>query len=408
MKAACVRAIADLAHAGAADEVARAYRGETLVFGPDYILPKPFDPRLLVEVSIAVARAAMESGVATRPIASFDAYRERLTRMVYRSGMLMKPFFDRARSNKRRLVFAEGEDPRVLRCALTATQDGVARPVLIGSPERIAKVCRDNDISATAGVHFEVIDPSDDSHARNLAEAYRGRLGRDGTTPMQALKVLATNETVLAAMMVREGEADAMICGTYGRYLGHHRHLAQVLGKPEQLSAALSALILDKGTVFIADPYVNQTPDAAELADIAVMAAAEVRNFGVTPRVAFVSHANFGANPSPSARRLRAAVDLLDARGVDFEYEGEMRANLAFNATLRSKYLPEQRLTDSANILIFPCMDAANGAMNVLKALADAQPVGPILLGLDRRAHIVTPSVTVRGLLNIVALASGG
>ncbi|HEX9857294.1 MAG TPA: NADP-dependent malic enzyme, partial [Paracoccaceae bacterium] len=408
MKAACVRAIADLAHAEAVDEVARAYRGENLTFGPDYILPKPFDPRLLVEVSIAVARAAMASGVATRPITDFVAYREKLTRMVYRSGFLMKPFFDRARSNQRRVVFAEGEDERVIRAALATRQDGLARPVLIGAPDRIARICRERGINAVPGETFEVIDPADQKHATELSEAYRRTLGRDGTTPMQARKILATNETAIAAMMVRKGEADAMICGTYGQYLWHHKYVSRVLGRGTQLTAALSVLILEKGVVFIADPYVNYHPTHEQLAEIAVLAAREVRQFGLVPRVAFVSHANFGASQTPTAKKMRAAVEALDMRGVDFEYEGEMRANLAFKRDLRETYLPEQRLTDSANILIFPGMDAANGAMNVLKALADAQPVGPVLLGMDRRAHIVTPTVTVRGLLNAVALAGGG
>ncbi len=413
MKAACVRAIADLAHAEAVDEVARAYRGENLVFGPEYILPKPFDPRLLVEVSIAVAKAAMDSGVATRPIEDFTAYRERLTRMVYRSGFVMKPFFERARVNQRRVVFAEGEDERVIRAALATRQDGLARPVLIGSPDRIARICRERAISAVPGETFEVIDAADLKHATDLSEAYRRTLGRDGTTPAQARKILSSNETAIAAMMVREGEADALICGTFGQYLWHHKYVSRVLGAGADgaaagLTAALSVLILEKGPVFIADPYINYHPTHEQLADIAVLAAREVRQFGLVPRVAFVSHANFGASQTPTAKKMRAAVEALDRRGVDFEYEGEMRANLAFKRDLREKYLPEQRLTESANILIFPGMDAANGAMNVLKALADAQPVGPVLLGMDRRAHIVTPTVTVRGLLNAVALAGGG
>jgi malate dehydrogenase (oxaloacetate-decarboxylating)(NADP+) len=408
MKAACVRAIADLAHAETADEVARAYRGENLTFGPDYILPKPFDPRLLVEVSIAVARAAIDSGVAARPITDFAAYRERLTRMVYRSGFLMKPFFERARANGRRVVFAEGEDERVIRAALACRQDGLAAPLLIGAPGRIARICAERSINATPGETFGVIDPADQKHATDLSDAYRCGLGRDGVGPAQARKILSTNETAIAAMMVREGEADAMICGTSGQYLWHHKHVSRALGGAGRLTAALSALILDKGVVFIADPYVNYDPGAEDLAEIAVLAAQEVRQFGLEPRVAFVSHANFGADPTPSARKMRAAVAALAGRGVDFEFEGEMRSNLAFKRDLREKYLPEQRLSDSANILIFPGIDAANGAMNVLKALAEAQPVGPLLLGMDRRAVIVTPTATVRGLLNAVALVGGG
>lgn len=408
MKAACVHAIANLAHAEAVDEVARAYRDETLVFGPDYILPKPFDPRLLVEVSIAVARAAMETGVATRPIADLKAYRERLIRLVYRTGFLMKPFFERARSTRRRIVFAEGEDERVIRAALASHQERLARPVLIGAPERIARICAERGINARSGETFEIIDPADQKHAIQLSEGYCRKLGRDGVTPQQARKILSGNETAIAAMMVREAEADAMICGSYGQYLWHHKHVQRILGSGSRLTAALSVLILETGAVFIADPYVNYHPTHEQLAEIALLAAQEVRQFGLTPRVAFISHGNFGSSPTPTAKKMRAAVDRLTDLGVDFEFEGEMRANLAFRRELRESYLPEQRLTASANILIFSGMDAANGAMNVLKALAQAQPVGPILLGMDRRAQIVTPSVTVRGLLNAVALAGSG
>ena len=407
MKLACVRAIADLAHAASADEVARAYRGERLVFGPEYLIPKPFDPRLLEMVAPAVAKAAMDSGVATRPIADFEAYRHQLSRFVYRSSFLMKPLYDKARATKRRIVFAEGEDERVLRAAQTILDDGLGVPILVGRPAKIAARCADLGLRIRPDADFEALDVTRPDFYEPNGDAYHGMRARDGVTPAQGRKIMRTNDTAAAAMHVRAGNADAMVCGCYGQYLWHMRYVAGVLGgaKPSLL-ASLTPIILDAGAVFIADGFVNYDPSAEALADIAVMAAEEVRRFGETPRVAFVSHTNFGANPSPSARKLRAAVELLDARGVDFEYEGEMRVNAAISKPLRDRFYPGARLSERANVLITPGMDAANIMIYALSSMANGQIIGPILMGLeDHPAHIVTPTVTVRGLLNVAALA---
>jgi len=407
MKIAAAHAIADLARKSSVAEVANTYRDERLVFGPEYLIPKPFDPRLLVRVASAVARAAMDSGVAERPLEDFVAYEAKLTRFVYRSGMLMKPLFEKAKENRRRVVYAEGEDERTLRAVRTILDDGYAEPILIGRPSVIALRCERAGINLEPGKDFEIVNPEDDERYGEYWRTYHALNARRGCSIDAARAIMRTNTTAIAAVMVQRGEADAMICGLAGDYDWHVRYIDNALSMETDggVYAALGVIILKSGAIFMSDPYVNYDPTAEELADIAEMAAAEVRHFDIVPRVGLVSHSNFGSANTPSALKMRKVLEILRARNVDFHVEGEMRASTALDGTLRERFIGDIEGKEPANLLIFPSLDAANAAMNVLKSLADGQPVGPLLLGAGGRAQIVTPSVTSRGLLNITAIA---
>ncbi|WP_142849727.1 NADP-dependent malic enzyme [Telmatospirillum sp. J64-1] len=408
MKIACVEAIADLALAEPSDVVAAAYRGEELRFGPKYLLPKPFDPRLIVEVASAVAKAAMDSGVATRPITDFRAYREELGRFVFRSGLAMKPVFERAQQAPKRVVYAEGEDERVLRCAQTAVDEGIVqRAILIGRrdviEERIAKL----GLRLRDGEDAEIVDVIRDPRYQDYTQTYRRLMRRRGVSPDYAATVVRTRPSVFAALLVKSGEADAMVCGSSGRYQSHFQHVTDVIGlrKGVKTAAAMNLLILEKGTFFVTDTYVNEEPDAAQVAEITVLAAEEVRRFGIEPKAALLSHSNFGSADSRSARKMREALAMIEENHPDLEVDGEMHSDAALSESIRSHIQPDSRLKGQANLLVMPTLDAANIAFNMLKILGDGLSVGPILLGAAAPVHIATPSVTVRGLLNLTALA---
>jgi malate dehydrogenase (oxaloacetate-decarboxylating)(NADP+) len=412
MKIACATALAELARETSSAEVATVYRGERIVFGREYLIPKPFDLRLLGQVACSVARVAMETGVARRPIADLDAYRAKLDGSVFRSAMLMKPVFEAARSGNRKIVFSEGEDDRVLRTAQSMIQEGIDRPILIGRPEVIAQRIERAGLAIEAGRDFEICDPTNDPRYREYWETYHTRLERKGVTPDLARTILRTNTTAIAAVMVYRGDADSMICGTFGQYLWHLQYVTQLLaGLPDGSGGslrpvgALSPVILDQGVIFIGDSQVNHDPTAEQIAETAVAAARHIHRFGMEPKIALLSHSVFGSLDSESARKVRRAVGILDASGVDFQYEGEMHADHALNAELRARVFPNSRLTGAANCLIFANVDAASGSRNILKQLAGGLEVGPILMGMGNKAHIVSPSVTARGLLNIAALA---
>ena len=412
MKIACATALADLARQTSSAEVASVYRGERIVFGREYLIPKPFDLRLLGQVASSVARVAMETGVARRPIEDLEAYRARLDGSVFRSAMLMKPVFEAARTGSRRIVFAEGEDERVLRAAQSMYQEGIDRPVLIGRPEVIAQRIERAGLTVLPDRDFEICDPTNDPRYRDYWESYHSHMERRGVTPELARTILRTNTTAIAAVMVWRGDADSMICGTLGQYLWHLNYVTQMLaGLPDGSGGkltpvgALSPVILDQGVVFIADTQVNHEPTAEQIAESAMGAARHVRRFGILPKVALLSHSVFGSLDSQSARRVRRALDILDEAKVDFEYEGEMHADHALDPELRERVFPNSRLKGAANCLIFANVDAASGARNILKQLAGGLEVGPILMGMGNKAHIVSPSVTARGLLNIAALA---
>jgi len=407
MKLAAVKALADLAMAESSEVVAQAYGGAELRFGPDYLIPKPFDLRLIVEIAPAVAKAAMDSGVAARPIADFDAYRDRLSRFVFRSGLLMKPIFDRARQDPKRLVLAEGEDERVLRAVQVLVDDGLARPILVGRPDVIATRMGRLGIRLKAGEHFDVTNPESDPRYDEYWRGYHALMERKGVSPDAARTIIRTNATVIAAMMLKRGEADAMICGTFGHYQSHLGPILDIIGKAKGVLdvSALSTLILPGGTFFICDTQVTYEPTTEELVEMTVLAAEAVRRFGEMPKVAMVSHSNFGSADTPSAEKMRRAVGILRRRAPDLEVEGEMQGDVAISEEIRARVFPNSRLKGAANLLIMANLDAANGAFNLLKTLGSGLQVGPVLLGTALPAHILTPSVTARGIVNMSAVA---
>lgn len=407
MQIACVEAIAGLARSETHDVVANAYVGEKLGFGPEYILPKPFDPRLIQVIAPAVAKAAMDSGIAVRPIEDLEKYHQDLGQYVFRSGQTMRPVMERARRETRRIVFAEGEDDRVLRAAQAAVDERVARPMLIGRQDVILEHIAELGLRMKLDRDVEVIEPLQGRRYRTLSESYWQLVRRQGVSPDYALTLLRSNPTIFAAMMVRQGEADGVICGTSGRYSEHLESLKSVFGTRDGVSvcASMNAVILEKGTFFIADTNVNHDPCPNDICSITLMAAEEVRRFGMEPKVALLSHSNFGTSDGASALKMRAALELITRAAPDLEIDGEMHADSALSGTIRERIFPGSRLEGAANLLIAPSLDAANISFNMIKVLGDGLSLGPILLGLGHTGHIVTPSVTVRGLLNMAALS---
>ena len=406
MQLACIEGIAALARATTSAEAAAAYSDEKLSFGADYLIPKPFDPRLIGVVASAVAKAAMESGVATRPIADLAAYRHTLDGSVFKSALIMRPVFDVARQSSRRIIFAEGEDERVLRAASAMLEEMTVKPILIGRPEVMAARCERFGLAIRPDRDFAVVNPESDARYREYWSSYHQLLERQGVTPDTARAVLRTNSTAIAAIAVHRGDADSMICGVFGQYLGHLNDVRQVLARGGRHPlGALSLMILEDGPLFVADTQVNPIPSPDQIAATAMGAARHARRFGVEPKMALCSHSNFGNLDSDSGRRMRAAMEILDAHECDFEYEGEMSLDAALDPDLRERIFPNSRLKGPANIVIFGYTDAANAARNMLKLKAGGLEVGPILMGMGNKAHIVTPSITVRGLLNVSALA---
>ncbi|MFC3072933.1 NADP-dependent malic enzyme [Shinella pollutisoli] len=408
MKMAAVRAIAALAREEVSDVAARAYSGDTPVFGPNYLIPSPFDQRLILRIAPAVARAAAETGVAARPIADFDAYLDQLSRFVWRSGLLMKPIFAAAKkAAKKRVVFAEGEDERVLRAAQVLLEEEIAQPILIGRPQIIEARLKRYGLRIRPDADFEVVNPEGDPRYRDYVEDYLGLVGRRGVIPEAARTIVRTNATVIGALAVRRGEADALICGVEGRYAKHLRDVGQIIGKREGVLDffALSLLISQRGATFFTDTYVSFDPTAEEVAQMTVMAAQEIRRFGITPRAALVSHSNFGSRDSESAFKMRRAMELVREMAPELEADGEMHGDSAISELLRQRVMPNSTLTGEANLLVFPSLDAANITLGVVKTMTDGLHVGPILLGAALPAHILSPSVTSRGVVNMAALA---
>ncbi len=409
MKLACVREIADLAKADISEEVARAYPGQELSFGPDYLIPTPFDSRLILRIAPAVAKAAQTSGVAKRPIQDMEAYRQSLSRFVYSTGMLMRPVFSAARlASARRVAYAEGEDERVLRAAQLVLDEGIATPILVGRPAVIEARILKAGLRLRLGKDVECVNPEDDSRFRQYWETYHRLLGRDGVSPEAAKAAVRRSTTTIAALMVKLGDADAMLCGLHGRFDVHLDHVRDVIGLKAGAPgfATLNALMLPRHTLFIADTFVNEDPSAELLASIALMAANEVRRFGLPPKVAFLSHSNYGSSKRPSARKMRLARELFTQLAPDVECDGEMHGDAALSETIRRSSLMETTLTGEANILICPNLDAANILFNVLKVTGgEGITVGPILLGAAATVHVMTPSATVRRILNMTALA---
>ena len=406
MQLACIDGIAALARATTSAEAAAAYHGETLSFGADYLIPKPFDPRLIGVVASAVAKAAMETGVATRPIADLDAYREKLNGSVFKSALIMRQVFEASKMADRRIIFAEGEDERVLRAANAMLEETNDKPILIGRPDVIANRCERAGLPIRPDKDFEIVNPESDHRYRDYWGSYHELMQRQGVTPDIARAVMRTNSTAIAAIAVHRGDADSMICGTFGQYLWHLNYVCQILAKGDlHPIGALSLMILEDGPLFVADTQVHAVPTPEQIAETIIGAARHARRFGVTPKVALCSHSNFGNLDSDSGRRMRAALAILDARKVDFSYEGEMSGDAALDPDLRARIFPNARLDGAANVLVFAYTDAASTARNMLKLKAGGLEVGPILMGMGNRAHIVNPSITARGLLNMSALA---
>jgi len=407
MELAAVRAIAELAHAEQSDVVAAAYGGSDVKFGPEYIIPKPLDPRLIAKIAPAVAKAAMESGVATRPIEDFDAYREQLQQFVYHSGLLMKPVFAAAKRSPQRIVFAEGEDERVLRAAQVAVDDGVAKPILIGRPEVIEARIQKYGLRLRQDDDFELCNPHNDPRYKEYWQGYLELTERKGVSMQYAQLEMRRSHTLIGAMMLRRGEADGMLCGTFGNFTKHLRAIDQLIGRQANVSSyyAMNGLMLPRQTVFICDTYVNYDPTAEQIVEMTLLAAEELKRFGIAPKVALLSHSNFGSYGTPSARKMQKARELIFAQAPDFEVEGEMHGDAALSEVVRNNVFPRSRLKGTANLLVMPTLDAANIAFNLLKeAAGDGIAIGPILLGAGASVHILTPTATVRRIVNMTAL----
>jgi malate dehydrogenase (oxaloacetate-decarboxylating)(NADP+) len=409
MKVAAVRALAELARAEQSDIVAQAYGIHNLRFGPEYLIPKPFDPRLIVTIAPAVAKAAMDSGVAAQPIADFAAYREKLTQFVYHSGLLMKPVFQAAKKSPMRILYAEGEDERVLRAVQVVLDEGLAQPILIGRPAVLARRIEQFGLRIEPGKDFEVINPEHDSRYRDYWGEYYRLTARKGVSQQYAKIEMRRRQTLIGAMAIHRGDADGMLCGTFGTHQLHLHFIDQVLGLRPGVKgyAAMNAVMLPERTVFVADTYVHVDPTAEELTEITLLAAEGLRRFGLTPKVALLSHSSFGTSDHPQAKKMQAALALISARAPDLEIEGEMHADAALSEEVRLAAFPGSRLKGEANLLIMPTIDAANISFNLLKVSGGGNvTLGPILLGVARPVHILTPSSTVRRIVNMTALTT--
>lgn len=408
MKLACVKAIAELARKEVTAEVANVYSDENLEFGPDYLIPKPFDPRLIVDLPIAVAKAAMDSGVATRPIEDFEAYRHRLQQFYIRSQLVMRPIYNRAKENPKRVVYCEGEEEQVLQAVQTVLDENLARPSIIGRSKVIATRIKRLGLRMKPHEDFDIIDPEDDPRYRDYWETYHNIMERRGVTPAMAKSAVRTNTTIIGALMVHKGDADSVICGTVGQYEDHIKDVIDIIGlKPGvETPAAMNALILSRGTYFFCDTQINPDPSIAQISEMTLLAAEEVHRFGIKPKVALLSHSNFGTSPDSSAVKMRAAYQDIRRRNPELEIEGEMHSDAALSEEIRKIIMPNSNLTGSANLFIMPNIESASIAFNMAKVLADGINVGPILLGAAKPVHILTPAVTTRGIVNVTALAT--
>lgn len=408
MKMAAVYAIADLAMAEQSEVVTSAYGGTEVAFGPDYIIPKPFDPRLIVKIAPAVAKAAMDSGVATRPIEDFDVYIEKLTQFVYKTNLFMKPVFAQAKLNKKRVLLTDGEEPRVLHAVQEIATLGIATPVLVGRPEVIAQRIKSLGLHVQQGVDYEIINIENNEYHQECWTAYYELRKRHGITPATAQREMRTNPTVIGATLLHLGKIDAMICGLMGSYAGHLEIIKNVIGTKPGVStlATVNGLVLPKGNLFITDTFVNLDPTAQQLADITLLAAEEVRRFGIEPQVALISHSNYGASDDPSAVKMRDVLSLVQHRAPNLIIDGEMHCDIALSARLRETIMPDSPLKDAANLLVMPNMESARISLNLLQGVETPITVGPILMGVNKPAHIITPVASVRRIINMVAIAA--
>ena len=408
MKLAAVRAIAALAREEPSDIAARAYSGETPTFGPDYLIPSPFDQRLILRIAPAVAQAAMDSGAAVRPIADMPAYVDRLNRFVFRSGLVMKPVFSAAKvASHNRVIFAEGEDERVLRAAQVVLEEGLARPILVGRPNVVEARIQRFGLKIRPDADFELVNPENDPRFRTYVDELVDSAGRKGVTPEAARTLVRTNNTIIGCLALKRGDADAMICGLEGRFERHLRDVDQIIGKRSGIRdlSALSMLISNEGVVFFTDTHITLDPTPEEIVEMTILAADEIRRFGIEPVAALLSHSDFGSRDSESARKMRKACEILEILAPMLAADGEMHGDTALLPEFRQRIFPNARIKGAANLLVFPNLDAANISLNLVRTMTDALQVGPILLGARKTAHILTPSVTSRGVVNMTALA---
>jgi malate dehydrogenase (oxaloacetate-decarboxylating)(NADP+) len=407
MKRACVYAIAELARKEASD-LGSAYSGETPTFGPEYLIPRPFDPRLLISLAPAVAQAAILSGVASRAMPDINVYREQLSQFVYRTGLLMRPMFERARADVKRVVYAEGEEETVLRAVQTVVDDGLARPILIGRPAVIERRIEKLGLRLKQGKDFDLTNPDDDPRFNEYWQHYHQIMARRGVTPAAAKAIVRSRGTVIAALMVKRGEADAMLCGIVGKYQGKLKHVIDVIGADPNVSciSAMSVVISDKGPLFFTDTHVQHEPSAEQIAESALQAAYRMKLFGIVPKVALVCHSNFGSSEAVSAKKMREALQLILKRAPRLEVEGEMHVDAALKTEIRERLFPDSRLTGAANLLVMPNLDAANAAYNLTRVMTDGIGIGPVLMGMAKPVHVLTTSATVRRVVNMTAIAA--
>jgi len=407
MKHACVKAIADLAFKESSEQVANAYQGEVLKFGPEYIIPKPLDPRLILEVAPAVAQAAMDSGVAARPLKDMDVYREMLGNFVFKSSILLQPVIEQAKKMTKRIIFAEGENESVLLAVQALVDEKMGRPILVGRPVVVAQKIEKLGLRLVQDRDFDLINPQKDDRYRHYWQEYHALVCRHGVSKEAARTIVRTNTTVIAALAVRMGHADAMICGTYGRFDFHVKYIIDIIGQKNASHklSTVSTLILPRQTIFLADAFMTVDPDVAQIVENTLAAAEKVSHFGVEPKVALLSHSNFGSSNAPSARKMRKAAGILRDMRPDLQIDGEMHADAALNEALRDKMISDSPLNGPANLFIFPNLDAANICVNMLRSVDNGLLVGPILLGTAQPAHIVTPSATTKGIFNMAAIA---
>lgn len=408
MKIAAVEAIAELTREEPSEAAAGAYSGTTPTFGPDYLIPSPFDQRLILRIAPAVAKAAMDSGIATRPIKDFDAYHDQLNRFVFRTGLIMKPIIEKACTDTKRVIFADGEDERVLRAIEIAMDDNICQPILIGRPDVIKHRLEKFGLSKKVDKDFEVINPHHDDRYRDYVDTLLQTAGRDGITPDAARNIVRSNTTAIGALAMVRNDADALICGLEGRFIRHKQYIDQIIGRIPEASSlhAMSLLIDQKNSLFMTDTYISEDPDPEQIAEMTRLAAKEIERFGITPKAALLSASDFGSRPIPTSDIMRKAAEILFETDPDLEVDGEMHSDTALDEAVRQKVFPHSRLKGKANLLVFPNLDAANITMNAVKASTDALHVGPIILGTRRPAHILAPAVTSRGVLNMTALAA--
>ncbi len=410
MKLACVEALAELARKEATAEVASVYSDENLTFGRDYLIPKPFDPRLIVDLPIAVAKAAMDSGVATRPIEDFEAYEHKLQQYFFRSQLVMRPIFSRAKENPKRVVYCEGEEERVLQATQIVLDENLAKPILIGRESVVRERIKRLGLRMEPRKDFDLVDPQDDPRYREYWEAYHNIMERRGLTPDDAKTVLRTKPTVIGALMVYKDAADAVLCGTQGHFHSHLEDIIDIIGlKPGvETPAALSPLLISQGTYFFCDTQINTDPTIAQISEMTLLAAEEVRRFGIRPKVALLSHSNFGTIDCKSSEKMRAAYADIRRRDPELEIDGEMQADTALSEVIRHRIMPNSQLSGQANLFIMPNVESANISFNMIKSFSDGISIGPVLLGMSRPAHVLTPATTTRGIVNMTALATVG